>query len=232
MADLFAFADVGLTGSSGVRLRDVTLSIPDSGVTVVAGPSGSGKSTLLRLCNRLEVPSTGRVEYRGRDVASIDPLQLRRQVGMVFQRPVLFAGTVCDNLVEADGDGSGFADALERCALDPSFLDRPAGELSGGEAQRVCLARALLARPEVLLMDEATSSLDGVAEAKLEGLASGLAGSGIPIVWVTHDLAQLRRLADRAIVLFAGGIRFVGPVGELDRTEDPELQRFLAGADV
>ena len=113
------------------------------------------------MCNRLEVPTRGNVFYRGRELSSLDPLELRRQVGMVFQRPILFAGTVRDNLAEADGDadGSRLTEALERAALEGSFLDRPANELSGGEAQRVCLARTLIADPDVLVMDEPTSSL-------------------------------------------------------------------------
>ncbi|MDH3605509.1 MAG: phosphate ABC transporter ATP-binding protein [Acidimicrobiia bacterium] len=231
MAELFRFNTVDVIGSSGVRLENVTLAIPDSGITVLAGPSGSGKSTLLRLCNRLEAPTRGSILYRGRDLAFEDPLELRRQVGMVFQKPVLFAGTVRDNLAEADGDGTGFEEALDRTALDASFLDRPAADLSGGEAQRVCLARALLARPDVLLMDEATSSLDGAAVGRLEGLATALAQDGMPIVWVTHDLDQLRRLADQVAVLLAGTVRFTGAVDELSASDDAGLLRFLEGAD-
>ena len=230
MGELFRFSEVEVTGSSGVRLHDVTLTIPASGITVLAGPSGAGKSTLLRLCNRLEVPSRGSIHFRDQDLASYDPLELRRQVGMVFQKPVLFGGTVRDNLAEADGDGR-LEDALDRAALAGSFLDRPAGELSGGEAQRVCLARALMADPAVLLMDEPTSSLDGGAVSKLEELARGLAEGGTPIVWVTHDLAQLRRLADHVAVLLSGTVRFTGSVEELSSGGDPDLRRFLEGAD-
>ncbi len=218
-------------GSAGIRLSDVTLDIPNTGITTLLGPSGSGKSTLLRLCNRLEVPSGGSVYFRGRELASFDPLELRRQVGMVFQKPVLFAGTVRDNLAEADGVAGDrrLEDALERAALDQSFLDRPAGELSGGEAQRVCLARALIAGPDVLLMDEPTSSLDGPAVSRLERLGRNLADGGIPIVWVTHDLAQMRRIADRVAILLDGKLRHVG--SELPVDADPALTRFLEGVD-
>ena len=230
---LFRFDSVSVVGSSGIRLDNVTLNVDPSGITVLVGPSGSGKSTLLRLCNRLEVPSSGSVEYRGRRLSDFDPLQLRRQVGMVFQRPVLFAGTVRDNLAEADGDAaqSDLADVLERAALDRSFLDRPAGELSGGEAQRVCLARALVAQPEALLMDEPTSSLDGAAVSRLEQLARKLADAGTPVVWVTHDLGQMRRIADRVAVLIAGSLRFLGDPSALASNGDHELARFLEDAD-
>jgi putative ABC transport system ATP-binding protein len=230
---LFRFDSVTVEGSAGTRLRDVTLDVPASGITTLVGPSGSGKSTLLRLCNRLEVPTRGGVFYRGRELSSIDPLELRRQVGMVFQRPVLFAGTVRDNLAEADEDvdPGRLTEALERAALDGSFLDRPANQLSGGEAQRVCLARTLIADPDVLVMDEPTSSLDGPAVSRLEQLGRRLADDGMPIVWVTHDLGQVARIADQTAILMRGSLRFVGPQGELPSNGDPELMRFLEGVD-
>lgn len=187
--------------------------LPDGGITVVAGPSGSGKSTLLRLCNRLVAPTRGRVLFRGDDVAGLDPRRLRRRVGMVFQRPTPFAGTVADNLRVAAPDlgRAAAAAVLERADLDGSFLDRDAGGLSGGEAQRMCLARTLVANPEVLLMDEPTASLDPRSSRVLEELALGLAASGVPVVWVSHDRGQILRLADSVVVLDAGRIVAQGP---------------------
>ena len=228
---LFSFDAVSVAGSSGARLTGVDLELPPGGITALVGPSGSGKSTLLRLCNRLEVPTSGTVTYRGRSLNGIEPLALRRQVGMVFQRPVLFAGTVRDNLAEADaaaGPGE-LLDVLQRAALDGSFLDRRAAELSGGEAQRVCLARSLLAGPDVLLMDEPTSSLDGAAVSRLEKLGRGLAEAGMPIIWVTHDLAQMHRIADQVAVLVAGSLRFTGRPDQLAGAGDPVLAEFLEG---
>ena len=226
---LFRFDRVTVMGSSGIRLREVSLALPAVGICVVLGPSGSGKSTLLRLCNRLEVPTKGVVYYRQQPLAAVDPLALRRQVGMVFQRPVLFAGSVRDNLAEANGtsDSTSFRNALARAALDASFLERPATELSGGEAQRVCLARTLLAGPDVLLMDEPTSSLDGAAVSRLEDLGRSLADRGTPVVWVTHDLEQMNRLADHVVVLLDGAPRFSGFPAELGASSDPELVAFL-----
>lgn len=230
---LFELRRVSVDGSSGARLREVSVAIAAQGITVVLGPSGSGKSTLLRICNRLEVPTAGEVAYRGTPLAALDPLELRRQVGMVFQQPVLFAGTVRDNLAEANGrpGDADFTGALHRASLDDSFLERPAAELSGGEAQRVCVARALVADPVVLLMDEPTSSLDGAAVSRLEDLGRSLADSGTPVVWVTHDLGQMARLADRVVVLLAGTVRFSGTPDELRRATDPDLSRFLEAGD-
>jgi putative ABC transport system ATP-binding protein len=207
-APLFSFEQVSVGPPDARRLDGLDAELPAGGLTVVAGPSGSGKSTLLRLCNRLEVPSDGVVRHRGTDVAERDPLGLRREVAMVFQRPVTFAGTVRDNLHEAEPglDDEACAALLERAGLAARFLERDAGELSGGEAQRVCLARALATRPQVLLMDEPTSSLDGQASDVLERLARGLVDGGTPVVWVTHSREQLRRLADHVLLLAAGRV--------------------------
>lgn len=214
---LFQFASVSVGEPGARRLDGLDAALPDGGLTVVAGPSGAGKSTLLRLCNRLEVPSAGTVRHRGADVTERDPLELRREVAMVFQRPVTFAGTVHDNLREADPDcdEARGAELLERAGLDASFLERDAGELSGGEAQRACLARALATDPRVMLMDEPTSSLDGKAAAVLEGLARQLVDDGTPVVWVTHDEEQMRRLADHVLLLADGHVDRSGSAEEV-----------------
>jgi putative ABC transport system ATP-binding protein len=214
---LFAFEHVSVGPEGARRLHGLDATLPPGGLTVIAGPSGAGKSTLLRLCNRLEVPSAGAVRHRGTDVAERDPLELRREVAMVFQRPVTFAGSVRDNLHEADRtlDDDACAELLERAGLGASFLQRDAGELSGGEAQRACLARALATRPRVLLMDEPTSSLDGDAAAVLERLARGLVADGTPVVWVTHDQEQLRRLADHVLMLDSGRVDRSGTADEV-----------------
>jgi putative ABC transport system ATP-binding protein len=143
---LFAFDGVTVRGDRGDRLAAVTATVPSGGITRLLGPSGAGKSTMLRLCNRLEVPDEGAVAFRGRPLAEADPLALRRQVGMVFQRPTVFAGTVRDNLRVAtpDADGALMTEALVRADLAATFLHAEARELSGGEEQRVCVARTLI----------------------------------------------------------------------------------------
>lgn len=219
----FRFEGVSVIAEDGTVILDaISAEIPARGITVIAGPSGAGKSTLLRLCNRLDAPSGGRVLLGGTDIASLDPLLLRRRVGMVFQHAVVFAGTVRDNLVVADADGTDerFSVVLERAGLDAALLDRQADDLSGGEAQRMCLARTLLTEPEFLLMDEPTSALDPDATMVIERLARTLADAGTPMVWVTHDLAQRARLADSTIVLLRGRL-----------ADDAETAAFLAARD-
>lgn len=215
----FRFEDVSVVFGGTTVLDGVSTSFAGGGVTVVAGPSGSGKSTLLRLCNRLEVPSSGRILLDGDDVAAEDPTALRRRVGMVFQRPVVFGGTVEDNLRVADPEAGDDRDraVLARCGLDPDLHDRQADDLSGGEAQRMCLARTLLTDPAIVLMDEVTSSLDVDARLAIEQLARTLADGGTPVVWVTHDLDQAERLADRLVVVIGGRV-----------VSDDEARRCLA----
>jgi putative ABC transport system ATP-binding protein len=204
----FRFVDVTLLADGTAILDGVSVVLACEGITAVAGPSGSGKSTLLRLCNRLEAPTSGEIRLDGEPIAAIDPTRLRRRVGMVFQRPVVFGGTVLDNLRLADPAVSheGALAVLARCGLGGNLLERRADDLSGGEAQRMCLARTLLTDPEVVLMDEVTSSLDVDARQTVEQLARRLADEGIPVVWVTHDLDQAERLADHLVVLVEGRV--------------------------
>lgn len=221
--DLFVFDDVVVRFGETVVLDHVTTSVPDGGsITCLLGPSGAGKSTLLRLCNRLEVPTSGEVRFRGGPLTDHDPLALRRAVGMVFQRPTVFPGTVRQNLLVADpsADDEEMLVALERAHLRPELLDREGDALSGGEAQRACLARTLVTGPEALLMDEPTSSLDPGATRGLESLARELAGEGMPVLWVTHDLHQAQRIADRRIVLVGGRI-----------ADDHQVEHYLASED-
>ncbi|AYY15625.1 phosphate ABC transporter ATP-binding protein [Actinobacteria bacterium YIM 96077] len=217
--DLFRFDDV-VVERFGIRALDgFTACVPATGVTGVAGPSGSGKSTVLRLCNRMEVPTSGQVHFRRTDIATFDPLALRRQVGMVFQRPTPFPGTVRDNLLAAvpHAGRSQMDAALRRASLDLTWLERDATALSGGEAQRVCMARTLITEPDVLLLDEPTSALDAETVHAFEDSVTELTRNGLAVLWVSHDLAQLRRVADMVLRIengrYAGEERFGGVPG-------------------
>lgn len=226
----FDFVDVSVVRDGRRVLDSVDVSVADHGVTVIVGPSGSGKSTLLRLCNRLSVPTSGVVRFHGVDTAEIDPLVLRRQVGMVFQTPVALGGTVADNLRVAapDADASRIDAALARVGLDGT-AERDARSLSGGEAQRMCLARTLMAEPAFVLYDEPTSSLDPQAAASIEAIATDLAASGTPSAWVTHDLDQMQRLAHHLVVVIDGRIAQQGDAPDVLAAPTKDVERFLGG---
>ena len=213
MTDLFSFEGVSVAIDGTTVLADVDAHIPAGKLTVLAGVSGSGKTSLLRLCNRLDVPTSGSIRFRGRELLDLDPLRLRQQVGMVFQRPILFGGTVRDNLLVANKDASEttMADALAGVDLAPNLLDRTGDDLSGGEGQRVCMARALLCAPQVLLMDEPTASLHPAAIRSLEATVQTLQSDrSVDVVWVTHDLEQIERMAEYLVVLRDGTVIFSG----------------------
>lgn len=228
---LFEFDHVGVERAGRRLLQSATGSFSDHLVTAVIGPSGAGKSTLLRLCNRLEVETEGSVRYQGRPLADADPIVVRKEVGMVFQRPTPLPGTVADNLRFGAPDASdGDVDSmLGRVGLD-GIAEQPADALSGGESQRMCLARTLLMGPRFVLFDEPTSALDAHSAAIVEALVRQLAGEGVASAWVTHDLSQMRRVAHHVVVVIGGRIVQQGHRDELLDAPDPEVARFLAGA--
>jgi putative ABC transport system ATP-binding protein len=206
---LFEFAGVTVRFGDRVALDAVDLVLPQRRLIALVGASGSGKSTLLRLCNRLEVPTDGRIRFRGDDVAQLDPVQLRRRVGMVFQRPTPFDGSVLDNLRVADPtiDATSAVAWCARVGLPADVVEQTATTLSGGEAQRMCLARTLATRPQVVLMDEPTSALDHENALRIEDLARTLVDSdGISVIWVSHDRAQVERIADEAVEVASGRV--------------------------
>ena len=189
--------------------------------TAVVGPSGSGKSTLLRLLNRLEDPTTGQVLLDDIPLVEFDVLALRRRVGLVAQRPVLLTDRVADDLRvgRPELDEHRVPQLLEQVGLPASFAQRRTSELSGGEAQRVCLARTLAVEPEVLLLDEPTSALDGVSSALIVEAARGHIAAGGTVVLVSHDLAVVRGIADSVLVLDHGRLVAHGRPDEIEYLE-------------
>lgn len=193
-------------------LRGVDARFSKGVVTAIVGPSGAGKTSLLRCINRLEEPLEGRVLLDGTDIIDIDPTELRKRVGMIFQTPVLFEGGVRANLSYGlnEVNEADLTRALDAAGLQTSFLDRESPALSVGQAQRVCIARALVRQPEALILDEPTSALDVKATGRIEELLVTLAGDGLTIVVVTHDLDQARRIASHAVLLDGGRVIAVG----------------------
>lgn len=192
MGDRFEYRNVRVDGDSAPIVQAFSARIPADGLTAMVGASGSGKTTLLRLLNRLDDPDAGEVLFEGRDVRSYDVLELRRRVQYVGQVPVTFPGTVADNV------GPEVHTLLARVGLRAELADRDADRLSVGEAQRMCLARALARHPECLLLDEPTSALDTASKAGIEALVRSLADDGLTVVMVTHDPSQAES-ADRLL---------------------------------
>jgi putative ABC transport system ATP-binding protein len=215
-------------------LKKVSVTVERGGALVLLGPSGSGKSTLLRCLNRLAEPTGGSVRFDGHDIRSLDPRDLRRSAALVMQTPVLFGGTVRDNLrVRPPGTSGDFSDvsltaAMVEVGLDARLLDRDASTLSGGEKQRVTIARALLGNPQALLLDEPTSALDPPNAALVVETVSRLRElRRLTIVAVTHQPELVRRLHGCLLYLVQG------EVAAYERAEggvtDARLQAFLSG---
>nr|CAB3468890.1 unnamed protein product [Digitaria exilis] len=225
-------------------LRGVDLDVPRAVVMGVIGPSGSGKSTLLRALNRLWEPAPGAVFLDGDDIRAIDVLALRRKVGMLFQLPAMFDGTVADNvrygpqlcgkkLTEAE-----VKNLLSLADLDPALSSKPASELSVGQAQRVALARTLANDPEacaychlrsfVLLLDEPTSALDPISTQNIEEAIVRLKKTrGLTTVMVSHSVKQIQRIADLVCLVVDGEIVEVLAPSELSDAKHPMSRRFL-----
>jgi putative ABC transport system ATP-binding protein len=201
-------------------LRGIELEIPAGEVVALVGPSGAGKTSLLRLLDRLDDPTSGSVAYGGVPIASIPVRELRRRVGFVFQTPVMFAGSVADNLriardLAATTAAMGTqlrrpltADAaLELAGVDPVLASRDAQSLSGGERQRVSIARALMSNPEALLLDEPTSALDpDVADHVMETVRALAGTMHLTVVMVTHRLAEARSASTHVVFMEAGRV--------------------------
>jgi putative ABC transport system ATP-binding protein len=191
-------------------LRDVNFRLDQGQVLAVLGPSGAGKSTLLRMLNRLDEPSSGAVLLQGADTREMDPRNLRRRVGMVMQQAYLFSGTPAANVRYGPAQhgislqDSQVADLIQQVGMT-GYEARDVATLSGGEAQRISIARALANQPEVLLLDEPTSALDDLSKQEIELLLATLVRErNMTCVWVTHDVLQARRIADVVLKLEAG----------------------------
>jgi putative ABC transport system ATP-binding protein len=207
--------------SGKALVDDISVQVSPGEVLAVVGPSGAGKSSFLRLLNRLDEPTGGTVLLNGEDYRTIPPRALRRRVGMVMQTAYLFRGTVAANIAfgpQQHGERLSrdqIETLLERVGL-PAYQDRDVNNLSGGEAQRVSVARTLANEPEGLLLDEPTSALDEASARGIEDLLLGIIQErGMTCVIVTHNTAQAARIAGRTMVLQAGRLVTIGQTKEV-----------------
>ena len=220
-------------------LDQVSHAFADGLIHAVIGPNGAGKTSLLRLLGLLEKPGQGRVLFRDQDTTALWPhcLDLRRRLGFLHQNPLLFQGTVVDNLavglkyrrVPRRERHHRVEEILTAFGLT-SLAWRPAVQLSGGEAQKVALARIMVFDPEVLLLDEPTANLDPHNTLEFEQLIANIHGQqGKTIILVTHDLGQAERLSQQILFLHRGILVESGPTSQvLQHPQNHNTQRFLS----
>lgn len=212
------------------RVDGVSLSLGAGGATMVMGPNGAGKSLLLRMLHGLIEPTSGRILWGGAPMSD----DIRRRQAMVFQRAVLLRRSVAAN-IDFVLKLRGAADPARRDALleHVGLLDRSrqaARLLSGGEQQRLALARALATEPEVLFLDEPTASLDPASTQMIESLVADAKARGVKIIFVTHDLGQAKRVADEVVFLHRGRIAERTPAAQFFNDPSSEAARaYLEG---
>ncbi|MDW0207671.1 MAG: phosphate ABC transporter ATP-binding protein PstB [Nitrososphaeraceae archaeon] len=230
-------------------IKDVNLNVKDNAVTAFIGPSGCGKTTLLRCLNRMHemtpgAHADGRVVVDGIDIydKSIDPVVIRRRIGMVFQKPNPFptmsifdnvaAGLRLNGMKNKTIISEIVEESLKNAALWEEVkneLDKPGMSLSGGQQQRLCIARALAMQPEVLLMDEPTSSLDPIGSSKIEELVRILKDS-VTIIIVTHNMQQAARVSDFTAFMYLGDLIEYGATNQIFMKPEKELtERYISG---
>lgn len=250
MSDILTADKLNLWYDKTHALKDVSIAIPEKSITAFIGPSGCGKSTFLKTLNRMNdlIPSvriTGEVCYNGRNIydSYVDVNELRREIGMVFQKPNPFPMSIYDNIAygpRTHGIKSKVKldEIVEQSLRDAAIweevkdrLKKNALGMSGGQQQRLCIARALAVKPKILLMDEPTSALDPISTSKIEELAIGLKKS-YTIVIVTHNMQQAVRISDNTAFFLLGELIEYGNTEKLfsqpekKRTEDYITGRF------
>ena len=250
MADIITAKNLCLWYGDTQALKSINIAVPEHSITALIGPSGCGKSTFLKTLNRMndlipDVKITGDVRYQGKDIfgADVDVSQLRREIGMVFQKPNPFPMSIYDNIAYGPRThgikGKAQLDEIvERSLRDAAIWDevkdrlkKNALGLSGGQQQRLCIARALAVEPNVLLMDEPTSALDPISTSRIEELALQLK-ERYTIVMVTHNMQQAVRISDNTAFFLLGELVEFGQTEKLfsqpkeKRTEDYITGRF------
>ena len=248
MSNIITVKDLCLWYGNHQALKNINIDIPEKSITALIGPSGCGKSTFLKTLNRMNdlipgVKIEGQVRYKEQDIfeSSMDVNELRREIGMVFQKPNPFPMSIYDNIAYGPRthgmkNRARLDDVVERSLRDAAIWDevkdrlkKNALGLSGGQQQRLCIARALAVQPEVLLMDEPTSALDPISTSKIEELAMELKEK-YTIVIVTHNMQQAVRISDRTAFFLLGDLVEVDSTEKIfSNPEDKRTEDYITG---
>ena len=248
MSEAITVKDLCLWYGNAQALKNVNISISEKSITALIGPSGCGKSTFLKTLDRMNdlipgVKITGLVEYGGQDIfaPSVDVSELRRRIGMVFQKPNPFPMSIYDNIAYGPRthgirNKTQLDEIVEKALRDAAIWDEAKDRLkknalgmSGGQQQRLCIARALAVEPAVLLMDEPTSALDPISTSRIEDLAMELKEKYI-IVIVTHNMQQAVRISDQTAFFLLGDLVEYGSTEEMfSKPRDKRTEDYITG---
>ncbi|MDD3225081.1 MAG: ATP-binding cassette domain-containing protein [Clostridium sp.] len=210
---LLEFKEVSYISDDNTILKDINIEINIGEFISIIGHSGSGKSTFLKMCADLISPTRGNVKYLGKDYLEYNPMELRKKIAYCFQTPHLFGDTVLDNFKFTYSIRNTVVDykrinkLMNDFKFNKDYLGKNVRNLSGGEKQRIALIRSLLFKPDVLLLDEATSALDADNTCIVENVIKKLNEEGITIMWITHNLEQSKKYANKVVTIEDGEIK-------------------------
>ncbi|MEK3889068.1 ABC transporter ATP-binding protein [Bacillus sp. FSL K6-3431] len=218
-------------------LKGITGSFPQGKITTLVGPSGAGKTTLLKLCNGLKSPTAGDIYISDKQISEYNPVELRHMVGIALQNAPMINGSVFKNLalpLELQGKQMSEKEAINflvDVGLDEEILHRNIRDLSGGQRQKVSIARTLVNRPQILLLDEITSSLDKASLNEIEELIVKINQKyEVSIIWITHNLHQAQTIGDYTWVMMNGQVIETGESALLISPSNEKVKRFVEGA--
>jgi len=235
-SETIRFEDVSYSVGNVEILTNISGSIMMNQITTLVGPSGSGKTTLLKLCNGLISPTSGRVYIDGQSIDTYEPVELRRKIGFALQSAPMVRGTVYDNLtlpLSLQGKKLHKKQALahlDTVGLAHHFLTYNVADLSGGQRQKVSIARTLINDSDILLLDEITSALDQTSASDIEQLIHKMKDiHGKTIIWITHNLNQAKKLGDYTWIMANGKLVETGTIDILDHPTTEAARHFIEG---
>jgi putative ABC transport system ATP-binding protein len=230
------FNKVNLHSENNHILKNITGSFFEGTITTLVGPSGAGKTTLLKLCNGLVSPNSGEIYIKDKKISSYNPVELRRLAGIALQSAPMINGSVLENIslpLTLQGKSLGEEEAkdlLKDVGLAEEFLHRNVRDLSGGQRQKVSIARTLVNHPQILLLDEITSALDRVSQIEIEELIVKINKKyGVTIIWITHNLQQALEIGTYTWVMMNGEVIETGKSDLLKSPVNEKVKQFVKG---